>query len=184
MNSNIHRFLSRRDRRQKVNLPSDQHPSSPSIDSSYSPSPSSSPFSTITRSVVSSLLFWRHRGPHPSTPNSLIDDHGYDQTRRPSNISSAWSTLDVPFSLDGAGSIRRPRKQPPSTHVAHHNAIASTANCDIAFTLQTAPDIAPDVGTFAGFFIPDDEAKKKKFDKDEEKAVRHHNTVQSHPHTR
>ncbi|KAL1297582.1 hypothetical protein AAFC00_006145 [Neodothiora populina] len=32
--------------------------------------------------------------------------------------------------------------------------------------------VAPDVGTFAGFFLPDEENRKKKFEKDEEKTIK------------
>lgn len=37
---------------------------------------------------------------------------------------------------------------------------------------KTAPDVAPDEGTFAGFFVPDEESKKKRFEKDEEKTIK------------
>lgn len=162
--SNIHRFLSRRgDRRQqKVN-----DPDFPILQ------PQSALWQTPVSSIVSSvssLLFWRHRGSHSSSSASFQDDNGLVSRRR-SSLSTVCTLVETPFSLDGAGSIRRPRKRSASAYHAPHIAIASTANCDIAFTLQTAPDVAPDEGTFAGFFVPDEESKKKRFEKDEEKTV-------------
>jgi len=166
MTSNIHRFLSRRDRRPKVIL-------SPSPSTASATSSATSALSTLTASVYSSLLFWRHRGPRSSKPNHPRDDNEPGHRKRRSSSSSAWTAaLDLPFSLDGAGSIRRPRKRPASAHLSRRSAIASTANCDTVLTLQaTLEDVAPDEGTFAGFFVPDEESRKKKVDKDEEKAV-------------
>lgn len=174
MTANIHRFLSRRDRRQKVNPSCLQH---------LPPIPDAS--TTSAASTTSwSLLFWRRRGSLSSTSECLKDDGGLGRGR--GSCASSASLLDHPFALDGAGSTRRPwpLKRAASTRLARHSAIASTANCDSSLTLQTTTDVAsvataamaaaaaPDVGTFAGFFMPDEETKKKKFDKDEEKAVR------------
>lgn len=160
--SNIHRFLSRRgDRRQqKVNNSPVSQPQPPLWQT---------PVSSIVSSV-SSFLSWRHRGSHSSSSASFQDDNG-PVSRRRSSLSTVCALFEPPFSLDGAGSIRRPRKRSASAYHAPHIAIASTANCDIALTLQTAPDVAPDEGTFAGFFVPDEESKKKRFEKDEEKTV-------------
>lgn len=177
MTSNIHRFLSRRERRQKVNSPCSQRPisfspASTSFSSQSSSSLASKSFASSAASLFSPLLFWRHGDSLHSRPDGNQDDNAYGWVRRNSCDSVVTTRFDLPFSLDGAGSIKRSRKDPASTHVARHLAIASTANCDIAITLQSTPDVVPDVGTFADFFLPDEEARKKKLDKDEEKAVR------------
>ena len=101
-----------------------------------------------------SFLPWRR-----SKGGLDLEQEDQEEDRNPQSF-----LFDPSFSLDGAGSIRRSRKRPPSAYITHSTANATTANSGFALTLQSVPD----AGAFGGMFVPEE---KKKLDKDEEKRV-------------
>lgn len=148
----MHRFLSRRDKKSKVNIPATSSSSS-----------SSSLLHSFSFPLLPSFFCHDRIARRNSRHDSLQDESGYGHERKGS-ASSSCTRFDLSFSLDGAASIRRPRKRPASVLVAQHTAQATTADCDLGLTLQSTVDI----GAFGGLFIPNGQ---KKPDKDEEKKV-------------
>ncbi|GAB7352694.1 hypothetical protein MBLNU459_g3053t1 [Dothideomycetes sp. NU459] len=147
MSSSVHRFLSRRERKPKVNPPRP-----PFLLSSLS-------FPLLPSFLAHSKAARRH-----SVPDTCEGAGGHGHARRGS-ASPSGTLFDLSLSLDGAGSIGRPRRRPASVHVAPPTAPATTADCDLGLNLQ----VAPDIGAFGGLFIPNGQ---KKPDKDEEKRIK------------
>lgn len=197
--SNIHRFLSRRDRRPKVTDPLSDAiatheslltiltalPSTTATRSLPTTAPDSSPtFANPTTTppsttVFNQLAFWRNRDSSNSTASSSQVEKRPGHTRSDSAITvRTLAYLPFSFSLARAGSNRQSRKRPHSFPFTAHTSTASSTDWEILPASQNGADAsffksnAPDEGTFAGFFLPDEEAKKKKFDKDEEKQIK------------
>lgn len=144
MSSSVHRFLSRREKKSKVNTPA-----------------TSSLLHSISFPLLPSFFVNDRTARRNSRHDSLLDEHGHGHERKGS-ASPSRSRFDLSFSLDGAASIRLPRERPASVSAAHHS---TPADRDLLLTLQSTTD----TGAFGGLFIPNGQ---KKPDKEEDKKVR------------